>query len=197
MIENVPESAPLDALDDLGRSVLAIEARSPGVSSAGILKELNLKIDRRTVDHRRRHPAYQTALSEMRRDNLMEVKSAQSRAIQRLTELLEHPEPSISLAAARILAEPTLRGATKRAEAQAEEGRTGKADDNVVRVVFGDEGGLPPIPGETMMTEDGQIIPIARPEVLLGHENETGLDQCDSNDDSDENGVIQDGMPYR
>lgn len=197
MIENVQESAsPLDGLDDLGRSVLAIEVKNPGVSSMGIVKELNLKIDRRTVDHRRRHPAYQAALSEMRRDNIMEVKSAQSRAIQRLAELLEHPDPSISLASARILAEPSLRGATKRAEVQVEDERVTKPVDNTVRVIFGEEGTLPPVFGETTMDDTGRIVPIANAQRSIESElHDTKSSEYGSTENEwEESGVIYEGM---
>jgi hypothetical protein len=152
----------LNELDDLARSILALEIKNPGISSIGIVKELGRHIDRKTIDNRRRTHAYQVALLEMRRDNILEVKAAQSRAIQRLTELLEHPDPPVSLAAARILAEPSLRGATKKAEAQVEDERVSKPVENSVRVIFGDENSLAPIIGETMMDDSGKVVPITR-----------------------------------
>jgi hypothetical protein len=174
-------SVLIESLDDLGRSILALEIKNPGISSSGIVKELGRPIDRKTVDQRRRQLSYQNALMELRRDNLLEVKAAQSRAIERLTELLEHPDASISLAAARILAEPSHKGATKKAEALIEEERILKPVQNTVRVIFGDENSIAPIIGETVMDDEGKIIPLASP----------------TTNSEDLGDIIQDGVPLR
>lgn len=99
-------------LDDLGKTILAVEIGKPGISSQAIAQQLPTVLDRKTIDHRRRDPSYQQALAAARMDAISaaaaEIKAAQLEAVQVLREMLKSGDQGIALAAAKILAKASL-----------------------------------------------------------------------------------------
>lgn len=98
----------IDTLDDLGRKILELEIANPGISSKRLIVLGNLSCERKTVDQRRRLPAYQQVLLDARRDTLKYLTDLEVLAIKRLEELLDNDNASIRLRAAKILSEAAL-----------------------------------------------------------------------------------------